>query len=474
MPAPATRDLPTLQTLCLRSLVASPPNDPFDLLHSPRGGAPRSTPTALLLSALSCRPTQLYKAGYAGQDLQSPWVATSERRTGPVADLSIQGRAKAKQGSGAKEWLGRTIVGGNRVTDLLQSFIDSQVESGSLHDKRLTQQFFALYGDALRNEIGKHPTLPGAPEPPGSPSRSSSNQPAPKKQRRAASPTPPSLKPDPLPDNKDACLSLHQCALLGPETFASFAAAAPRLGATLTILDLSGCYNLTSPLLADLVLPSIPAITRLSLKNCRKLTDACVPPIGRLLPSLSALDLGGCFNISPQAVIDLVSSPTLATSALSSLHVSGLGWCDDTLPLLLAPYSSRPPARCHLSSLSIGYSVKVTAPCLARVLPAVLPTLNELSLPFSPAAVTLDTLAMVGKLGLNLSALDLRGNNNVYTLATLLDGRATTWNEMSQGGGAAGKALKKLLVLVRYSGIQADGGGTCREDYGALFETLMI
>ena len=87
-----------------------------------------------------------------------------------------------------------------------------------------------------------------------------------------------------------------------------------------------------------------------------------------------------------------------------------------------------------------------------------------------PTAVTLEVLTMLGRSGLSLCALDLRGNNNVYSLATFLDARATAWNEQSRAGGA----LKKVLVMARYSGIGADGGGDCREVYGGLFETIMI
>jgi len=173
------------------------------------------------------------------------------------------------------------------------------------------------------------------------------------------------------------------------------------------------------------VLPSIPNVTRLSLKNCRKLSDDGIGAIHTHLKSLEAIDLGGCFNVTTDAAISLATSPS---SSLTELHLSGLGWDFATLTRLISPYAKANPKN-TLLHLSIGFSSNLKSSDLLTLLPPILGPLSTLGIHFSPTAVNNDVMSMLGEHGLELEALDVRGNGSFTDLMAFLDNRAKAFNE---------------------------------------------
>lgn len=74
----------------------------------------------------------------------------------------------------------------------------------------------------------------------------------------------------------------------------------------LQVVDLSGCFYIRDDSIR-LLLERCPLVERLGLRNCRKLTDISLGHIVRYGRNITALDIGGCFNLTGPGV-DAVSS----------------------------------------------------------------------------------------------------------------------------------------------------------------------
>lgn len=178
-------------------------------------------------------------------------------------------------------------------------------------------------------------------------------------------------------------------------------------------------------------------------------------------------DLGGCFNVTKEAAIPLSTSPA---STINELHVSGMGWDDASLESLLGPYACENHKR-PLLALSIGFSPLLTSGALLKLLPPVLGELTSLSLHFSTNAVNNQVLAMLGREGLNLAAIDMRGCSGATSIVEFLDNRAQAFNQLSVTASEQ-PVLKKVLIMTKYSGIPDGGGGDSVELYSSLYTTI--
>lgn len=318
-----------------------------------------------------------------------------------------------------------TIENGNHAVTCLQMFIDALVESGRAGDDRLGVHFFREWVQAVTGgmEINR-------------PEKAQKQRPK-KKQKKGNtnSNSNSSRQFDHLPLGT---LSLHNLASASIHTFRSMQHA--NVGSCLGTLDLTGAHGLTDSILSEVICSgSFPRIQRLSLKNSRKLTGKAVANLVKLR-HLRAVDVGGCFNIHPNDVIEMVQQhPGTKKGTLTEIYAGGLGWTDVALETLIELTST------HLRGLGIGFSTYLSGPGLVLMLTKAAETLDRLSIPFV-ASVDDAVASALGKALPKLAVLDIRGCNKVYSLTGMMDGRIAA-------GNSGAEVAKHLFVLARYSGI---------------------
>ena len=458
------REIPSLQTLCLRSVgphacsadaafAPSPlngePSTASRLLRSfhRRAAVPSSdgkkeeleeeaesiSSSASLLAAERMARIPLARTPCIGPgsarrvqanevDLHHPWIAGSLTTT-----------TTTSVGAGAASPQMIVMCRGSAALDCLQSYIDSLVELGRMDDCRLGRHFWDEWKAAIelrgrQNSLsGGEPALENEPPPLPLPKATTSTTKAPptKRPKRQQSPSEPI--PSPVPVLALGSLSLHNC-VIGDETLEQLRAA--DLGPHLAVLDLTGVRGLTDELLSTLF-PTCRNLRALSLKNCRRITSLACDLLGQYQSLLEALDVGGAFNIPCDSVVNLIPK----VPHLLELHASGLGWTDDTLAQLVGQ-------RDRWKALSLSFSTGITPTALRQSLPPLAQTLTSLALAFCES--TMDNAAL-GLLGRNLPhvvSLDVRGNPGVSTMTGWYDGRVS-----------ADLPSQRLVVLGRYSGL---------------------
>jgi len=165
-----------------------------------------------------------------------------------------------------------------------------------------------------------------------------------------------------VPKSKGS-LSLHNCEMLRETTHNLLTS---RVLEHVQALDLTGLQALKDDTLLLLLQSAGLQLRRLSVKNCRRLTDRTIHNLCEHSPNLVSVDLGGDYNISPRTVVDALSVKILRRGRgvfttqslvhLRELHASGIGpaggWTDDLLPDLFALRGWR--------ALSIGFSPYLT------------------------------------------------------------------------------------------------------------------
>lgn len=275
----------------------------------------------------------------------------------------------------------------NAALDCLQSYLESLVELGRMDDTRLGVNFFREW---------KHNVLVNS------------------KKRKTSPPL--------------GALSLQYWTLSDRTVRAMVDSG---MGENIGALDLTGVQGLTDDLLL-MLFPKCPNLTRLSLKNCRRITKTGFECI-KNLKNLTCLDVGGSYNLTCMDVLDVVQ----VLPNLVELHASGLGWNDATLMKLM-------DLRDNWIGLSIGFS-QITAFGLREALPLVADTLTHLSVPFVETAVDNALIGFFGKTLTNLVCLDIRGNSSVSSLTGFFDGRQLNGSVEADD----------LFVLARYSNVQA-------------------
>lgn len=295
----------------------------------------------------------------------------------------------------------------NAAVDCLQSYLDSLVELGRMDDTRLGVNFFKEW---------KHNVVVNS------------------KKRKATTP--------PL-----GAISL-QYWTLSDRTIRAMVAS--NMGENIGALDLTGVQGLTDELL-QMLLPKCPNMTRLSLKNCRRITVKGLDSV-KNLKNLVCLDVGGSFNLTAMNVIDVVSElPNLV-----ELHASGLGWNDATLEKLM-------DLRTNWIGLSIGFS-RITAYGLREALGHVADTLTHLAVPFMETTVDNALIGFFGKTLSNLKCLDIRGNSSMSSLTGFFDGRQLSGSVQAD----------ELFVLARYSNIQASSVEDTKSIHPVLASNLTV
>lgn len=298
----------------------------------------------------------------------------------------------------------------NSALDCLQSYLDALVELGRMDDTRLGVNFFREW---------KHNVLVNS------------------KKRKSS----PSL----------GALSLQNWAL-SDRTIRAMVDSG--MGENIGALDLTGVQGLTDDLLLAL-LSKCPNLIRLSLKNCRRITQKGLESV-KQLKNLTCLDVGGSYNLSAQNVLDVVQElPNLV-----ELHASGIAWTDDTLMQLVEIPSH------YWTGLSIGFS-HISSYGLREALPCVADTLTHLSVPFLENAVDNTMVGFFGKTLHKLECLDIRGNTQVSSLTGFFDGR-----HFSAPGD--GEAAEDLFVLARYSNVQTSSVEETKRIHPVLAANLVV
>eukprot|EP00536_Pseudo-nitzschia_multiseries_P011141 jgi/Psemu1/289519/fgenesh1_pg.364_\ len=404
-------------------------------------------------------------------DLNHPWIATyqiSNDSADPNPETTDGGQDEDPIPTNPQE---QTLVAANGscALDLLQSYVDALVELGRMDDNRLGLRFFAEFKTNIELQYlaskGSLEDTPPTPEAQAATTTAAANEPAsahpsavleapiPKKKKRKRSggnsaataakkkkETEARAKAEAqrqaailaaVPKSKGS-LSLHNCELLRETTNNLLTS---RVLKHIHTLDLTGLQTLTDDSLGQILQSAGLQLKRLSVKNCRRLTDASIHHLCASSPNLEAVDLGGDYNISPRTVIDALAVQTIrrgrgvyttqALPHLVELHASGIGptggWTDDLLPELFA-----------------------------------LRAWKALSL------VANAWLGLMGRHLPNLRALDVRGNHQMNSITSWYDGRATILSSASSASspsnsGDAGdrrvRSRQSLVVLARYCGI---------------------
>jgi hypothetical protein len=309
---------------------------------------------------------------------------------------------------------------GNPASDCMQSFIDALVELGRMDDGRFGLHFFDEWKANILIAATGSSEIPVA----------VADAPSTKKRRRgASSPAQNSIKLTNTTKPILGSLSLHNCSV-AIETVGAMVES--KMGPYLAVLDLSGINGLTDEMLEQL-LPTCSQLQRLSVKNCRRVTNRGLTTIGQCQSStLLSLDVGGVFNVSVNHLLEI--APQL--DKLEELHASGLGWTDTTIEKLSELNST-------WKALSFSFSLQLSQIALRQALLPIAETLQSIAMAFCENVVDNALLGMMGRNLPHVKYLDLRGNPSLTTLTGWYDGRVS----------ADLPGAQPLTVLGRYSGL---------------------
>lgn len=392
------RQIPSLQVLCLRNVGGKGCNAEDTFARSkPKtsdagdGKKVASSASKLLQSfdtndeSISISRTPATGKGSARRnqandvDLNHPWIGIWSSADRETRELQMEF--------------------GSPGLDILQCFIDSLVELGRMDDSKLGLHFFEEW---KANVLAK---------------KEKSIHHLKKKARRDANSI-----------TKLGSLSMHN-AVLAEETIEAMTKS--NMAPHLAVLDLTGIQPLTDDFLYP-ILKDAKNLQRLSIKNCRRLTNRTLESLGQYSSNLVSLDIGGSYNLKPQAILEVCAN----LFYLRELYASGLGWTDALLQELTSMRG--------WTGLAVGFAPLLTAQGFKAAMLSQSNSLISLAIPFCEQMVD---AALIGNLGRHLpelKALDVRGNSNLTSLTGWYDGRATLTPK---------PAARPLFVLARYSGI---------------------
>jgi hypothetical protein len=472
-------------------------------------------------------------------DLNHPWVATFLPPTIVDEEEEDDENEDGNDNSSGDDNIPadpqeQTLVAesGSCALDLLQSYIDSLVEMGRMDDNRLGLQFFAEYktnielqyraslpvddsSSSMESSLAwQQETPPSQPEEAALPAQML-DTPIPKKKKRKRSGggalSAAKKKKDAeakvaaeakrqaavlaAVPKSHASLSLHNCEVL-TETTSNLLTS--RILEHIHALDLTGLQTLTDARLLPVLKSAGLQLERLSVKNCRRLTDESIHNVCASCPNLKAIDFGGDYNLRPRTILDALSVKisrrgrgiftSQALPHLVELHAGGIGptggWTDDLMPELFALRGWK--------ALSIGFSPYLTFAGWKEALLSVehkhkeeqqqeininetgggeddvsnnnnktnnmCQTLQSLGIGFCEQQLVDNAwLGLVGRHLPNLRALDVRGNHHLQTMTSWYDGRATISNiNSSNSNNPRVHPKQSLVVLARYSGISSN------------------
>ncbi|KAL3915527.1 MAG: hypothetical protein SGILL_005608 [Bacillariaceae sp.] len=340
---------------------------------------------------------------------------------------------------------------GSPALDLLQSYIDSLVEMGRMDDGRLRLHFFQEFKANIElhggEEVSSNESTPTATEAIAENAPPDNDTPTKGKKRGRNSPKPSSKNKkkslDTHPSAKGS-LSLYNTIFLERTMSAMIKSNVLK---HIAVLDLTGVSTLNDDMLEEILMASNSQLQRLSVKNCRRLTNESMHNLVQYCGNLVSMDLGGAYNITTQCVLESISplqskSNGSSLSKLIELHASGLGWTSSDLATL---FSLRP-----WRALSVGFSPLLyfggwKDAIWADSSEAMSSRLQSLAVPFCEQLIDNAWLGMMGRHTPHLRALDVRGCTGLNSLTGWYDGRATI---------VPGVPLQQsLIVLARYSNI---------------------
>lgn len=93
-------------------------------------------------------------------------------------------------------------------------------------------------------------------------------------------------------------------------------------------LDIEGTFQVDDVTVSR-ILECCPHLNRINLRNCRKLTDLALDNIAKNAKELTALDIGGNFNMSHSGMKKFLNSPKVENFV--ELNISGLMLTDDAV-----------------------------------------------------------------------------------------------------------------------------------------------
>jgi hypothetical protein len=461
------REIPSLQTLCLRSVGSHSCSAEAVFCQASDGAL--STGSRLLRS-FAARPTRIIptKKTKSKQDGTNDDKDDTMRRI-PLLRTACIGPGSTRRVQANEVDLHHPVIAcldgappadgndddvssnnanpqlvmwhGNSALDTLQSYIDSLVEMGRMDDVRLGRNFWEewkvaimLSGAGTRGDT----IASDASAPVPTPSK--------KRQKRQAPVSNKIVVPASL-----GALSLHNC-VVGEETFERMREA--DLGPYLAVVDLTGVGGLTDDLMRR-VLPTFANLRQLSLKNCRRITVETIQTLVDHVVHLETLDVGGAYNVHCQQLINAVLPNKLPR--LVSLHASGLGWDDDALSSLVR-------GRDTWTQLSLSFSTNLTqASALKSSLSQVADSLTSLALAFCETLMDNAALGLLGRNLPNVISLDVRGNPQLNTMTGWYDGRVS-----------ADLPAQNLTVLGRYSGLTDTSVDETRRQHPVEARDLLV
>eukprot|EP00934_Nitzschia_sp_Nitz4_P007385 Nitzschia sp. Nitz4//scaffold332_size19022//7107//8519//NITZ4_008740-RA/size19022-processed-gene-0.21-mRNA-1//-1//CDS//3329548201//7375//frame0 len=431
------RTIPTLQTLCLRTIgdKACKPEETF--APSKKDSKP-STASRLLRSFAprGVEPGDKEHDTMENDNNDTDVVKTRTIQQLPMTRIPAIGKGSARRQQANDVDLNHPWVAVRETAtdalvaeyntpalDLLQSYIDSLVELSRMDDARLGKRFFLEWA---ANVQAKRDAKVDDDDNNNNNEADADAATRPAKRSKLTVPRGGSAATTVLLGS----LSLYN-ATIQQDTIKAMVDS--KMTQHLAVLDLTGIPTLTDAMIESLATQS-PQLRRLSVKNCRRLTHKTLECLATHVPLLTSLDVGGAYNIQPTHVLELVASLV----HLNEIHASGLLWTDDLLVDLTALRS--------YSALSLGYLLPqhVTPQGLKQALMTQTSSLTSLALPFCEPMVDAAFLGILGRHLPLLTALDVRGNGPLTSLTGWYDGRATIQPVPDP---------QPLFVLARYSGL---------------------
>ncbi|CAM9102873.1 unnamed protein product [Scytosiphon promiscuus] len=210
-------------------------------------------------------------------------------------------------------------------------------------------------------------------------------------------------------------------------------------------VDLTACFYIRDVSI-EALLSRCSRVERLSLRNCRKLTDLALNHIVRYGKNLAAVDIGGCFNVTASGV-DALCAVHPNAHRFTELDISGIMVTTNTLEIICR--------QCRrLEVLRMGF-IEYMENTLTELLPPLVGNLRSLHLHWN-TCVTDELLSWVGRSMPRLEDLNLCGCSKVSVDGVsdmLYDRQEALENQEASGDDNSGMVVAIARVNVRYTSL---------------------
>ena len=181
------------------------------------------------------------------------------------------------------------------------------------------------------------------------------------------------------------------------------------LAASLSHLNLSGCYSLTDQGLLSLLISPLPSLTSVNLSLCKEVSDRSLGRLGSICPALRSLDLGGCTGVTNSGLLLLARTlPNLHTLSLRSCwQLSDAGMAH--LARLPIDPDAKEPNLVELDTLNLQDCQKLTDLSLRYIAQGI--NIKNLNLSFC-ANISDSGMKSVARMS-SLTSLNLRSCDNI-------------------------------------------------------------